>query len=437
MDERQGQNRDVLDSSKEKKNFFVGFIKRLGPGVITGASDDDPSAIATFSQAGAQFGNGLLWTMLFSYPLKGVIQEISARIGRVTGMGIAGNMVMYYPPWIGYTLICLMVLSNLINIGADIAAMGAALKLVTGGSSLLYSVLFAMVSLGLQVFIPYTKYVKILKWLALALFSYVVTGVIVDVNWPEAFKSTVIPRFSTSENYLTALIAIFGATISPYLFFWQASQEIEEVKNTPEDLPLNKAPSQAPKQIKRIRIDTYIGMAFSNIVAFFIILATSATIFANNPVELTSAAQAAEALKPLAGRFAFLLFSAGIIGTGMLAIPILAGSAAYAVGEVMRWPIGLEERPHKAKGFYGIITIATLVGLALNFTPFNPIQALFWAAVINGIIAAPVMALMMLLASDRMIMGRFTISFILRLIGWLSTAAMLAAVLVLFFIWIF
>lgn len=433
-----GIQTEVVNRKKNNgQNKFINFLKRLGPGVITGASDDDPSAIATFSQAGAQFGNGLLWTMLFTYPLKGVIQEISARIGRVTGRGIAGNMCFYYSPWIGYIIISLMVIANLINIGADIAAMGSALKLVIGGSQILYSILFTIVSLILQIYIPYTKYVRILKWLALALFSYVITGLIVDVHWEAAIKDTIIPVFSTKEKYLITLVGIFGATISPYLFFWQASQEIEEVKTTPEDLPLNKAPEQAPEQIKRIQIDTYIGMAFSNLVAFFIILATAVTIFsAQGPMEINSAAQAAEALRPLAGRFAFLLFSAGIIGTGMLAIPILAGSAAYAIGEVLRWPIGLEEKPHKAKGFYGIIAVATLLGLGLNFTPINPIEALFLAAVINGIIAVPVMALMMLMSSDRRIMGRFKIPFSLKSIGWVSTTAMLAAVLTLIYIWV-
>jgi NRAMP (natural resistance-associated macrophage protein)-like metal ion transporter len=425
---------DQEDNSKNRSNFFKSFLKRLGPGVITGASDDDPSAIATFSQAGAQFGNSLLWTMIFSYPLKGVIQEISARIGRVTGRGIAGNMCFYYPVWIGYLIIGLMVIANLINIGADFAAMGSAFSLLVGGTPVVYSVIFAIISLLLQIYIPYTKYVKILKWLALALFSYVITGIIMDIKWTDVLKFSVIPKISDQEKFLTVLVAIFGATISPYLFFWQASQEIEEVNNTPDEFPLNKAPEQAGKQIKRIQLDTYIGMAFSNIVAFFIILTTSVTIFANNPMEINSASQAAEALKPLAGKFAFLLFSAGIIGTGKLAIPILAGSAAYAVGEVLRWQIGLEEKPGKAKGFYSIIAFSTLIGLSLNFTTINPIQALFWSAVINGFIAVPVMVVLMLLSSSRKVMGRFRIPFLLRFIGWISTLAMLIVVMILLFL---
>lgn len=419
-----------------EKKSLKGLLLRLGPGVITGASDDDPSAIATFSQSGAQFGLGLLWTVIFTYPLKSATQEISARIGRVTGRGLAGNMHRYYPPWIGITVILLMIIANIINIGADIAAMGSALNLLIGGPVLLYSVLFAFLSLILQVFIPYTRYVRILKWLSLALFSYIATAFIIDLSWSEALKAAVTPELIFRSNYLTAVVAVLGATISPYLFFWQASQETEEVNTTPEDQPLKKAPEQAPDQISRIKIDTYIGMAFSNIIIFFILLTTAFTLHLQGINEISSAAQAAEALRPLAGRFAFLLFSTGIIGTGMLAIPILAGSSAYAVGELFRWPVGLEQKPKHAINFYTILALSTLLGLALNFTPVNPIQALFWAATINGVIAAPVMIMMMLMSSDRRIMGRFKIPFTLKLIGWISVAVMSAAVAALVYTWI-
>ncbi|MCU7494033.1 MAG: divalent metal cation transporter [Ignavibacteria bacterium] len=418
------------------KNPLKNFLKRLGPGVITGASDDDPSAIATFSQSGAQFGFALLWTVLYTYPLKSATQEISARIGRVTGRGLAGNMLRYYSPWIGITITTLMIIANIINIGADIAAMGSAMKLLIGGPEILYSILLAGLSLVLQVFIPYTKYVRILKWLSLALFSYMLAAFIIDVRWERALLATLIPEFKWDSKFLNAVVAVLGATISPYLFFWQASQETEEVNTKQEEEPLKVAPGQASEQIKRIKIDTYLGMAFSNIIIFFIIVTTAMTLNAKGVNEVSSAAQAAEALRPLAGRFAFLLFSAGIIGTGMLAIPILGGSSAYAIGELFKWPVGLEQKPFRAVNFYLVLSVATLIGLALNFTPVNPIEALFWAATINGLISAPVMIIMMLISSNRVIMGRFTVSPALKAGGWISVALMTLAASGLIYSWI-
>ncbi|MCU7490415.1 MAG: divalent metal cation transporter [Ignavibacteria bacterium] len=417
-------------------NPFKNFLKRLGPGVITGASDDDPSAIATFSQAGAHFSFNLLWTVLYTYPLKSATQEISARIGRVTGRGLAGNMLRYYPPWISIIITSLMIIANVINIGADIAAMGSAMNLLIGGPEIIYSILLAALSLVLQVFIPYTKYVKILKWLSLALFSYMFTAFIVDVDWKMALTATVVPELRWDTKFLGAVVAVLGATISPYLFFWQASQETEEVNTTPEEEPLKVAPRQAPEQMKRIKIDTYLGMAFSNIIIFFIIVTTAMTLNTQGITEVNSAAEAAGALKPLAGRFASLLFSAGIIGTGMLAIPILGGSSAYAIGELFKWPVGLEQKPFRAVNFYLVLSVATLLGLALNFTPINPIQALIWAATINGLIAAPVMIIMMLMSSNRMVMGRFIIPAGLRIGGWVSVALMTLAALGLIYSWV-
>ena len=396
----------------------------LGPGLITGASDNDPSGIATYSQAGARFGFNLLWTMVFIYPFMGGIQDISARIGRVTGHGIAGNLRRYYPTWLTYLMVTLMVVANVINLGADIGAMGAALKLLLGGSALFYAIVFALVSLVLQISVPYTKYASALKWLTITLFAYVLTVLMVHVPWGQALRGALLPSVSLTSSYLTTLIAILGTTISPYLFFWQASQEVEEVEVNPGEAPLKRAPEQATQQFRRIRLDTYVGMGFSNVIAFFIILTAAATLHAQGKMEIKTAAEAAEALRPVAGNLAFLLFGGGIIGTGLLAIPVLAGSAAYAVGEALQWPTGLERKPLEARGFYVILAAATLIGLAINFTPIDPIQALFWAAVANGVVAPPIMIMMMLMTTNRRVMKEFTLSRRLRILGWLATVLM-------------
>lgn len=432
--------KEVAESSKydapkpktEPKPGLRSIFRKLGPGLITGASDDDPSGIATYSQVGAHFGFSMLWTILLSYPLMGAIQEISARIGRVTGRGIAANIRKYYSKWLSFSIVGLMVTANIINIGADIAAMGSSLKLLIGGSSLLYSAIFSLLSIYLQTFIPYSKYVRYLKWLTLSLFAYIITVLIVKVPWRTTLFNTFIPNFSFNPVYLTSLIAVLGTTISPYLFFWQASQEVEEIKTKVEDDPLKKSPEQAPKQIQRIKIDTYIGMAFSNLVSYFIILASAVTLHQHHVTEINTAADAAEALRPLAGEFSFLLFSAGIIGTGLLAIPVLAGSAAYAVGEAFRWKIGLEQKPKRARNFYTVLALAILLGLSIDFMPINPIKALFWSAVINGVTAAPVMVMLMLMSGNKKVMGKFTISKGMKFMGWLSTLVMVLAAIGLF-----
>ncbi|HEX2866469.1 MAG TPA: divalent metal cation transporter [Ignavibacteriales bacterium] len=421
----------VAEAGAEKKGIRKIF-KKLGPGLITGASDDDPSGIATYSQVGAHFGYSMLWTILLSYPLMAAIQQISALIGRVTGRGIAANMRKYYPRWISFIIVGLMITANIINIGADIAAMGSSLKLLIGGPSLLYAALFSVVSILLQVFIPYTSYVRYLKWLTISLFAYIITVFIVKVPWKITLFNTFIPNFSFNPVYLTSLIAVLGTTISPYLFFWQASQEVEEIKTKVEDEALKKAPEQARGQISRIKVDTYVGMAFSNLVSYFIILASAVTLNAHHVTDIDTAAKAAEALRPLAGEFSFLLFSAGIIGTGLLAIPVLAGSAAYAVGETFRWKVGLEQKPRRARNFYGVLAFSIILGLLIDFTPVNPIKALFWSAVINGVTAAPVMVMMMLMSRNKKVMGDFTISRALKFMGWLSTLVMLLASIGLF-----
>ncbi len=417
--------------NSEKKSL----LSSLGPGLITGASDDDPSGIATYSQVGAQFGFGMLWTMLFSYPLMAGIQEASADIGRVTGRGIAGNLRRSYPRWLMVVMVSMLVLANVINLGADIGAMGEAVGLLIGGPKLVWAAVLAIFSLLLQVIVPYSKYVSILKWLTLALFAYVATVLIVKVPWGVALRSTILPSFTMDATHVTALVAVLGTTISPYLFFWQASEEAEEVHLSKDDKILKTHPEQAPYQIKRIGQDTFIGMGFSNLVAFFIILAVAATLNAKGIHDIQSSSQAAEALRPAAGNFAFLLFTVGIVGTGLLAIPVLAGSAAYAVGEALRWPCSLERPLLQAKGFYFVLSAAILIGLGLNLAHVNTIKALFWAAVINGVAAGPIMVLTMLMGSNPKIMGEVTLKPRTRVLGWSATVVMILASIAMFVFW--
>jgi NRAMP (natural resistance-associated macrophage protein)-like metal ion transporter len=407
------------------------LLQIMGPGLITGASDDDPSGIATYSQVGAQFGYGLGWTLVVSYPLMAAIQEISARIGRVTGVGIAGNLRKHYPAWLLNGIVGLLVLANVINIGADLGAMGAALKLLIGGPALAYVIGFAALSILLEVYVRYSRYVSVLKYLTLSLLAYVATVFVVGVPWGEVARTIVLPPISFDRDYVLAVVAVLGTTISPYLFFWQAEEEVEEEQEKPEKSPLLEAPRQAPNEFYRIRIDTYAGMALSNLVALFIVITTAATLHAHGVTNIQTSSQAAEALRPIAGPFAFAFFAAGIIGTGLLALPVLAGSAAYALGEAMGWSVGLAKRAGRAPAFYAAIAVATVVGAALNFSPIDPIKALFWSAVVNGIVAVPVMVLMMLMTHREDVMGEFVLPPVLRVVGWLATAAMGATVIAL------
>ena len=409
------------DSQKSAKSF----LSRLGPGIVTGASDDDPSGIGTYSQIGAQFGYGMLWTMVISYPLMSAFQEICARIGRVTGHGIATNARVRYPRLV-FGMVGLVAFANIFNLGADLQAMDAAPRLLRPGPPILYGVLLGAFSVLAQLFVPYSKYVKYLKWLTLSLFAYIAAAFWVHVEWKEVLWHALIPHMTLSRPYLVALIAVLGTTISPYLFFWQASQEAEEVKTNRGEKPLRRAPKQAFAQLSRIRTDTYFGMAFSNLIAFFIIVTTAATLHAIGQTDVGTAAQAAKALQPLAGRWAALLFSAGIIGTGLLAVPVLAGSAAYGIGEAFRWDASLEKKPSDAKKFYAAIVICTLMGLLLNFLSLDPMKALFWAAVLNGLTAVPLMIVIMLMATSPKVMGTFVLPRYLRLVGWLAAAVMCA-----------
>ncbi|MFI4947202.1 MAG: NRAMP family divalent metal transporter [Alphaproteobacteria bacterium] len=412
-----------------------GLLVLLGPGLITGASDDDPSGIATYSQAGAQFGFALGWVMLFSYPLMAAIQEISARIGRVTGKGIAANIREHYPLSLLRAIVGLLLVANIINLGADLGAMGDALRLLVGGSTGVYVVVFAVLCAGLEIFSRYERYVKILKWLTLSLFAYVATVLIVAVPWGEVLYRTLVPSLIWQQDYVVVIVAVLGTTISPYLFFWQASEEAEDERVNPEEHPLTEVPDEAPGQIRRIEIDTYLGMGLSNLIALCIIITTAATLHLHGITDIQTSEQAALALRPIAGEFAFAVFACGIVGTGLLAIPVLAGSAAYGLAEAMEWPTGLARLPRDAKAFYGTIVVGTLIGVAINFVHIDPIKALFWSAVVNGVVAVPLMIVMMLMTMRQEVMGAFTLPRPLWAVGWLSTAAMALAVAVMFATW--
>lgn len=398
-------------------------VRRLGPGLITGAADDDPSGIATYSQAGAQFGFALLWTVVFTLPLMAAIQMISARIGHVTGHGLAANIKQAFPRPVLLAIVGLLLLANTLNLAADIAAMAEALRLLVGGPSQVYAVTFGLLCLVLQVFLSYQVYVRWLKWLTLALLAYVAVVFTLRIDWWQVAQQLVWPQLTLGREALLTIVAVFGTTISPYLFFWQAGQEMEDVNAGPKH---TDSTTQVRGHLRRIQWDTLVGMSFSNLIAFFIILSTAVTLHAAGVRDIQTSAQAAEALRPLAGELTFLLFSLGIIGTGLLAVPVLAGSAAYAVAEAAGWQGSLSLRLDKGegRGFYGVVALATLGGVALCFAPIDPVRALFWAAVLNGVISVPIMAVMMLLAARTDIMGGHVIGRRLRWLGWLATLAM-------------
>jgi NRAMP (natural resistance-associated macrophage protein)-like metal ion transporter len=403
---------------------LLAFAEKLGPGIVTGAADDDPSGIATYSQVGAQFGFSMLWTMLLTYPLMAAIQEISAWIARVTGAGLAANIRRHYSSTILYPIVGLLLVANVINIGADIGAMGSAAQLILGGFAWLYAIFFGLISTISVVAMPYKSYARVLKWSTIVLFVYVATALMVHAPLKHILSGTFLPSLTFSNDYLTALTAVFGTTISPYLLFWQASAEVQEQQAAPREKPLKQAPHQAKAQLQPMHADTYMGMAFSNAIAFFIILDTAAVLHAGGVTDIQTSAQAAEALRPLSGELAFLLFSIGIVGTGLIAIPVLAGSSAYALGETLKWRVGLEHKLQRAMGFYGILSAATLIGVGLNFIGLNPIKALFWSAVINGLAAVPIMILMMVMSSNRKITGALRLPFPQKVIGWIATAIM-------------
>jgi NRAMP (natural resistance-associated macrophage protein)-like metal ion transporter len=399
----------------------------LGPGLITGAADDDPSGIATYAQAGAQFGFGLGWTLLLTYPLMVAIQAICARIGRTTGRGIAGNLRDYYPSWTLHAIVGLLFAANVLNIGADLGAMAQSLRLLAPVPAALGVLLFGSIAAGGQIVLKHTRYVAVLKWLALSLLAYFGTLATVRIPWSDLLRSLVWPQVSFDRDLWLTVVAIFGTTISPYLFFWQAGQEVEDTKALPLRQPLLRRPRQAKSALARIRVDTLVGMAFSNLVALAILITSAVTLHTRGISQIQTAAQAAVALRPVAGTWAFMMFALGIIGTGLLSVPVLAGSAAYALGEARRWPVGLSRRPLEAKAFYASITLATLLGALANFVHINPIKALLWAAVINGMVSVPIMVMVMLLGARADVMGKFRISMRLKLTGWTATIVMAGA----------
>ncbi|MDB5394829.1 MAG: iron transporter [Rhodospirillales bacterium] len=402
-------------------------LARLGPGLITGVADDDPSGIATYSQAGAQFGLNMLWTMPLAFPLMAAIQSMCARIGRVTGKGLAANIKTTFPPAILYGVVLLLLVANILNIAADVAAMGEVAELVSGFNRHLMTLFFVVGTLLLQVFVPYHRYVFFLKWLTLSLLAYAAVLFTVHVPWGQVALRTVWPHFTPNSEAATVVVGVFGTTISPYLFFWQASEEVEDMHSHRGSKALVRDKGAAGPELRRIRWDTWSGMFYSDITAYFIILATAVTLNAAGVKDIETAAQAASALRPLAGNFAFMVFALGILGVGLIGVPVLAGSAAYALSETMGWKSGLERKATDARGFYGVIAVSVLAGLVIQYSPINPMKALFWSAVINGVVAVPLMVVIILLASKKSVMGAYTASRTLVILGWIATAVMGAA----------
>lgn len=427
MDDRRGAQAAGQDPpGAESTPAKAGFFASLGPGLVTGAADDDPSGIGTHSQIGAQFGYGLAWTFVLSFPLMVVIQQVAADIGRVTGAGIARNLRRHYSRPLLWSMVTLLLIANIVNLGADLSAMGAAMVLLTGGNPVVYTLLFGILCVVLEVALSYPRYAAILKWTTLSLFAYVAVVIVADVPWGRALTSLVVPELQWNAAYATAVVAILGTTISPYLFFWQAAQEIEE-EHRHHAKPLCIAPRDAGPELKRIRTDTLVGMAFSSIVSLAIVFATAATLNANGITDIETSAQAAEALRPVAGQFAFAMFALGIIGTGLLAVPVLAGSAAYAVTEMAGKAGSLDAKPLQARLFYATIAVTILAGAALTSVAIDPVRALYWAAVVNGVLAAPLMAVMMLIVHNPRAMGRLTLSRGATILGWAATLVMFAA----------
>jgi Mn2+/Fe2+ NRAMP family transporter len=404
-------------------------LSRLGPGLITGVADDDPSGIATYSQAGAQFGLNMLWTLPLAYPLMAAIQAMCAQIGRVTGEGLAANIKTAFPPIVLKGAVLLLLIANTLNIAADVAAMGEVAEVVTGVPRHFMTAFFVIVTLLLQIFVPYHRYVFFLKWLTLSLLAYAAVLFTVHVPWGEVALRTVWPKLTLNSETAAVVVGVFGTTISPYLFFWQASEEVEDM-HAKRGAALLQNPAAAPAELRRIRWDTWSGMFYSDLAAYFIVLATAVTLHEAGVTDIQTAAQAASALRPLAGDFAFILFALGILGVGLIGVPVLAGSAAYALAEAMGWKSGLERKATSARGFYGVIAVSMLAGLFIQYSPISPMKALFWSAVINGVVAVPLMVVIILLASRKSVMGAFTASLPIVSLGWIGAAVMgLAAVL--------
>ncbi len=420
-----------MDSKNDPQK---GFLSRLGPGLITGASDDDPSGIATYSQAGASFGTGTLWTAIVMLPLMIVVQHISAKIGMVSGRGLAGVLKTFYSRWILYPAVLGLVIANTINAGTDIAAIASAINMFVPVPIALLVVPIAVLIVALQVWGSYQLIVKVFKWLTLSLFAYIIAAVLARPDWSAVLYATFVPQFQISGAYITTIVALLGTTISPYLFFWQASEEVEDEVAEGRGRLASRI-GATDDELKHEKWDTFTGMALSNIVAYFVILAAASTLFAAGKYEIHSAAEAAQALRPLAGDAAGFLFAAGIIGTGLLGVPVLTGSSAYAVSETFGWKCSLDEKPRHAKRFYSVIAVSTLIGLLVNFSGIDPITALFWTAVINGVIAPPLLVVVMLVSNNKRVMGRRTNGIFTNIVGWFAAAAMFAAAIGMFLTW--
>src|SRR5579871_3426573 len=421
----------TLSPRGRAKIFRIGWerlkanpLSRLGPGLITGVADDDPSGIATYSQAGAQFGINMLWTMPLAYPMMAAIQVMCARIGRVTGKGLAANIKTAFPPAVLRGVVVLLLVANTLNIAADVAAMGEVAELVTGLDRHLMTALFVFATLLLQVFIPYHRYVVYLKWLTLSLLAYAAVLFTVHVPWGQVALRTFWPRFALDSRAAAVVVGVFGTTISPYLFFWQASEEVEDMRARADAAPLDHDPQSAARELRRIRWDTWSGMLYSDLASYFIILATAVTLHAAGITDINTAAQAAGALRPVAGEYAYLLFALGILGVGLIGVPVLAGSAAYALSEAMGWSWGLELKASDARGFYGVIAFSVLIGLAIQYSPISPMKALFWSAVVNGVVAVPLMVVIIMIDSKDSVMGAYAVTGPVRFLGWVATAVM-------------
>jgi len=401
------------------------FFNDLGPGLITGCADDDPSGISTYSMTGAAFGYGLLWTALLSFPLMVSLQLMCGRLGMVTGRGLAGVIRRRYTRWVLWGACSLLMLANMINIGADLGGMADATAMITGVNSLIWTPLYTALMMSFLFWSSYRQIARLFKWITLALLAYVAAAFFVKVDWRQALASTLDPRLAWSREYLAILVGILGTTISPYLFFWQASQEVEEERAQGKTLAQRKGATA--EELRRLRVDVVTGMFASNFIMYFIILTTAATLHTHGILKIETAKQAAEALRPLAGRGAYLLFTLGLIGTGMLGVPVLAGSCAYAVSEAAAWRGSLERKPRGARKFYSVLGIAMIIGLALDYVGLNALKMLFWAAVVNGLLAPPLILIVLLLTDDRKVMGDHVNSLAERILGWTTFAIMTAA----------
>ncbi len=401
--------------------------RRFGAGLITGASDDDPSGIGTYAQAGAQFGLSMLWPMGLTYPLMVAVQSICARVARVTGRGLAANFARVLPRWLLWPLLLALFLTNAVTLGADLMIMGESMTLLVPGRAEAWAVALGAASIALQVAVPYRRYVRLLKWLTLSVLAYVAAAFTLDVPWREVIWRTLVPQLHFSRDYAQMLVAVLGTTICPYLFFWQSAQEVEEQQATPGERPIRAAPEQARGQFSRLALDTGVGMAVSNGTGWFIVLTTAMTLHAHGMRDVDTAAQAAQALQPLAGRFAFALFAAGIVGTGLLAIPVLAGSGAYALAEGLGWRRGLERRFGAARGFYLVMVLAVLLGIAMTLLQLNPMRALLLTSIVSGVVSVPLLAALMWTARSKALLGAFTVGPGLLALGWLTTALMAVA----------